>query len=155
MKKKRTILLALFLGAIAILMSTWLRVPEFVTQKSANLERVIIFLYPTNIFIDLNNIRDTITVPIIERAEMERLHNLVKITKRDTLNRWPRHAESVQWDPKFLILFEYRDGKTDKVFATERAGNICSLLKTKGGSGDPGYISGNNEAIWEYILQFE
>lgn len=119
---------------------------EFVSRNLSDIENITITLYPYD--------EDRLVTKTIDSGnEIEKVYNILKETSNIRNNRYPSHAVSVQWDPKFIIDIVYGDGETDHIFSTEANGAICKYLNSKGSSGDRGYRLGKNQLIWDYILK--
>ena len=97
---------------------------------------------------------DENTVSITEQSEMDTVYSILKETTNLHTNKHPRHFESIQFDSKWMIRLEYRNGMVDEFYATERGGGIFRFLDTKG-SGERGYIMGKNDKIWDFIAELE
>ena len=136
------------LVAIFISILLWFMQPRFITQKEDDLKNIVIIFNPD--YPGLERI-----VHINDYLEIKQVYKILKETTKINVNKHPRHAESIQWNSKFNVCFEYNNGEKDEFFATEKYGGILRFLNTKGSSGDSGYIIGINEKLWEYISHLE
>lgn len=118
---------------------------KFVSQNPNEIEKITITHYPydkNKLYIDV----------IKDKSQIEKIYNILAGTENIKKDRYPSHAESVQWDSKFIIDIDYCDGKQENIFSAERNGSICKILNNKGTSGDRGYMLGENKQIWEYVF---
>lgn len=144
MKKKIIILLAVVIVIVSALFTYFYKYAgSLVSQDVKNVESIIIAMYPY----------DTNKIVIEDDGEINKIFNMLMQTSEIKNNRHPQHSESVEHDPKFTMDIQYRDGKTDSLFASPRENYIGLYLNTKGSSGDSGYRTGKNQMIWEYILK--
>ena len=120
----------------------WLNQPKFMTGKRENVTKMII-TYGIG--------EEGETYVITEKNEMKEIWDILAKTKDLEINKYPQHAESVQWDPQFRIIIEYSNGAQQMYASTEVYGRVFRFLKSKGGTGDPGYMVGDNEELWQYI----
>ena len=118
---------------------------EFVSQSVRDVETITVTLYPFDEAKKVTKIIDS-------ENETEKIYKMLKETSNIQKNRYPSHAESIQWDHKFEIDIKYLDGKTDHIFSTEAPGSVCQYLTSKGISGDKGYMLGENRLIWKYVF---
>lgn len=69
---------------------------------------------------------------------------------RARVNHRPDHTQSIQLDSDAIIRITYLDGHTDEVNVTKSL--AYRFLDTKGGSGDPGFVSTGNDRIYGVLL---
>jgi hypothetical protein len=144
MKPLKIILPICVVGVIIVGLFFWLGKPAFVTQKADTLDKVYVLFEP-----DYPD-KETV-VHITDPLEIQRVYELLQGTKKNRANKYPSHDRSMQADAKFAVCFEYQNGEKDIFRATEQSGFIFRFLDTKGNNGDPGYITGENERLWEYV----
>ena len=79
----------------------WLNQPKFMIGKRENVTKMII-TYGIG--------EEGETYVITEKNEMKEIWDILAKTKDLEINKYPQHAESVQWDPQFRIIIEYSNG---------------------------------------------
>ena len=78
--------------------------------------------------------------------------NIIAKGKRK-VRKHPSHNDSIQCDFFAEIEIQYFNGDIDQLFLTKYA--LYRMLETKGGSGDPGYVSLENEDIYEFFETYK
>ena len=105
-----------------------------------------------NILITINPLSNSQLISIQDREEQNKIYELISQVQNVNVIRFPRHYESVQIDYNFYIKIIYKDGKYD-YFKGLSNHKIYRFLRTKGSSGDAGYISGTNKELWKYLYE--
>ncbi len=143
MKKKIIILLAVVIVVISALFTYFYNYAgSLVSQDVKNVDSIVISMHPY----------DTNKIIVEDKKEINKIFNILLQTTDITNDRHPSHLESMQHDPKFIIDIKYNDGKIDNLFASPRTNHIGRFLNSKGRSEDPGYRTGKNQMIWDYVL---
>ncbi len=118
---------------------------NMLSKGITDIKSIVVTVYPCD-----ESKKETRTID--DASEIKKIYNILSETNEIKNNRYPSHAISVQWDPKFEIDVLYKDGKTEHIFSAEAMGFVCKYLNSKGSSGDKGYRLGKNKAIWDYIF---
>jgi hypothetical protein len=63
----------------------------------------------------------------------------------------PYHYESQQSDPMFKIFIDYDDGSVETIDSTETGRYFFRYTGTEGEHGDPGYIGGFSEELFDIL----
>ncbi len=140
------IICILVLLIISVSIGLWFKV-SFVTQSVENVEKIVVVIEPYY----GGEARE---VYITNQSEIEYVYGLLRETKVEDVNRYPSHISSLQFDPKFNIQVEYRNGKIDR-YSAPSPNHIFRRLDTVTWHGDQGYIKGSNEEIWKYVLNLD
>jgi len=118
---------------------------DFVTQPVENIERIIVML-------DWGNQR---TIYITEQSQIKHIYYLLQETTVTRVDKYPGHTNHPMRGSWFTIKLEYQNGNIDEFYTAEVHGIVLRLLETKGAIGDPGFVLGTNESLWEYIFGLE
>ena len=63
----------------------------------------------------------------------------------------PSHLESQQSDPMFTIFIDYEDGSEETVYSTETGLFFFRYTGTFSDDGDPGYVGGFSEELFDIL----
>jgi len=141
-KKRLIIILSIFILCLVCFLAFWWSHPKLITGNKSDLQQIIIIKDP-------NFAGQNLETAITDRNNMESLFDAVKNTWTFA-NRHPSHADSLQFDSDYKMLFIFTD-ITSEVYI--HANNAYSFLDSRGGSGDFGYTRGNAKAIIEIIKE--
>ena len=72
-------------------------------------------------------------------------------TMRGTEVLKPFHYESQQSDPKITINIAFSDGGSETILTTETGVYFYRFTDTRGDHGDPGYVYGVSEDLYEFL----
>ena len=92
---------------------------------------------------------------ITKQHEIEHIYNLLQETTVTYIDKHPGHTGHPMRGSWFTIKLEYQNGDIDEFHTAENPEFVLRLLDTVGGIGDPGFIAGVNERLWEYIFDLE
>ena len=115
---------------------------DFVTQPVENVERIVVMLdwrYRKNIY-------------VTNQSQIEHIYNLLEETVVTRVVEHPGHSGHPITASWFIITIEYQNGDVDEIHTAENPDFILRLLDTRGRIGDPGFVFGRNERLWEYIF---
>ncbi len=147
MKKRIIISLLLILLILLLLFVYWYNYSgKMVSKGLRDINNITVTIYPCD-----DEKKEIKTID--DTYEIEKIYNILNETSQIRNNRYPSHSLSVQWDPKFEIDIYYKNGKQEHLFSTPATDHICKYLNSKGGSGDRGYRTGENQLIWDYIFK--
>jgi len=66
----------------------------------------------------------------------------------------PEHFESQQSSPMFTIDITYADGSTEIISATELGAGFFRFTDTFGSSGDPGFVIGRSDELFDILSAY-
>lgn len=131
---------------ISILTLLWFKV-SFIDQPLKNIDKIVVVIEPYHG-------GEKAKRNIIDYQEIEYVYSLLKQTSIVYVNRYPNHLSSLQFDPKFSIQVEYKNGKTDR-YSAASPDAIFRQLDIVTIHGDRGYIRGSNGELWKYVLNLQ
>ena len=139
------ICLTIFICVLVVILYLAVFNVEILTGKKENVIMVTINIYKNSSFQNTSKSQ----VIIKDREIINELFEYVENVENITVDRFPTHANSLQFDVDFNLKFSYIDNHFDSIFISKDY--VYRFLRTKGNSNDSGYIIGKSEKIWEYI----
>ena len=142
---KLLICLTIFICVLVVILYLAVFNVEILTGKKENVIMVTINIYKNSSFQNTSKSQ----VIIKDRKIINELFEYVENVENITVDRFPTHANSLQFDVDFNLKFSYIDNHFDNIFISKDY--VYRFLRTRGNSNDSGYIIGKSEKIWEYI----
>lgn len=143
MTTKKKIFLILFTLVTIGLLAYKISEPDILVGEANNIIKITITYEPCT--------PNPQIISIENRKDIENINKLINAISDIRVVQYPRHFESIQTDSRFDIDVEYKNGRVEQISSTESGKRIYRKLDTRGSSGDPGFVSGSNENLWNYI----
>ncbi|MEN6389097.1 MAG: DUF4830 domain-containing protein [Syntrophomonas sp.] len=136
-------LLVLFVLAAIVVLAYKLCGADIIEGEVSDIKKMVVIYEPC--------LHDPLIINIEDKTDIRNMYKLIKTTCDRKTIRYPRHSESIQTDSRFQIDIEYNNGKVERISSSENPTCIYRKLDTRGSSGDPGFVFGSNEKLWDYI----
>ena len=113
------------------------------TNKSENAKEITVNMYN-------NNAKDSII--FTDTTDLKEIMSVIQRTNKIKCVDLPTHSDSLQNDCKIDIEIIYTNNKKDTIYFSENKEKVYRFLKTKGSSGDSGYVIGNNALLYSFLI---